>query len=643
MCSIVNSSDIELVNLLADLVQPSQTSEGSASLLLSDSAVKPVRKTSSSNDSCIDLFDESKMETLDMQLDSIAHDKTREEGGATSESGNMADDSFVTDSQFPLSQFLSSMQRDSTSLSYRDKKRLVQLCLSSDDNEKEEERASESSDSSDDEESILMSQPFDKLVHNINLYLIVFRLSIEDEDEFIPQLDGHDSKKTLGTTRRKLKTPLRSRKYSNIVLISTPVDDIGLIPEPDTRPIPGPDTRPIPGPDTRPIPGPDTRPIPGPDTRPIPGPNTRPIPDPDTRPIPGPDMRPIPGPNTRPIPGLDTRPIPGPDTRFIPKPTRLSLSLRRKRKAPVDVSEPPKQATPMADTPTQSLIDRALHNSLYPKVRKLSRKDSEKYFSKMKQCKRGKDSKPLSSASKRRRYTRSTCHLDNIDSADEEEKMLYKAITESLKSFEVEQSDREIVIIEDEVNNKVIKDIADYDDDDDDEKTTPHNKSGIESETESLNDFCLALSASESDTDTERYGSQPERHGSQTEQHESQPEQHGSQPEFTKSHTQIHWNIDDTVTTHAMEIPITATSPPLEGTPVPITATSPPLEGTPVSITGTSPPLEGTPVSMCVITPQCSPPTLEYVMKTSVDIYGLPSVRYTKPFYSKPADVQLPQ
>lgn len=48
-------------------------------------------------------------------------------------------------------------------------------------------------------------------------------------------------------------------------------------------------------------------------------------------------------------------------------------------------------------------------------------------------------------------------------------------------------------------------------------------------------------------------------------------------------------------------------------------------------------------MSSCIITPAKAPPTIEQLMETAHSIYGIPSARNRKAFYSNPKDVQLPR
>lgn len=234
---------------------------------------------------------------------------------------------------------------------------------------------------------------------------------------------------------------------------------------------------------------------------------------------------------------------------------------------------------------------------------KLSRKESEEYLKEMKtggQRKRKKKQLVSSNPLKRRRSTRSCPRLE--DSINEEEEMVSMAIAESLRTFKTEKNAAERGVGEDTPMEGLGKFIDDFEDGMESEETspvkampsvTPLKKGGggeSTSEAESMSDFCLALSTSDSENELPV-----------EEEKEEEPEV------VSKSHDSIHWERNDDSSIGIAEVGLE---------PVPL---------------------------KCVLRPKLPPPTVKELMKTAADVYNIPSVRYCKPFYSKPADVQCRQ
>lgn len=256
----------------------------------------------------------------------------------------------------------------------------------------------------------------------------------------------------------------------------------------------------------------------------------------------------------------------------------------------------PKIHSPMSDV---SIVERALTQSLFPIVKKLSREESEKYLNVMRRSTSVTSDHPslpspidhkrlgasLCLLESKRPCTRSSNHVNITDLSEDD--IISIAIKESLKTFEEE-------IKQKQYDERGLEESTDKDMD---STIVP-----VLEEDFANTEFQLVMSASDTESNVSSQSVERQDY-----------EMTSTPAPVAKQQETIHWRLkENEILSEEKETLFHDKS----------------LELIP---------------SECIIQPKLAPPTAEDLLKTAVNKYNLPLVRHCKPFYSKPTDVQPPQ
>ena len=262
-----------------------------------------------------------------------------------------------------------------------------------------------------------------------------------------------------------------------------------------------------------------------------------------------------------------------------------------------------RETTPIIHSPMSdvSIVERALSQSLFPIVKKLSREESEKYLNAMRRSTsvtsdhlslpspndHKRSGEPLSLLTSKRPCTRSSRHINITDLSEDE--VISLAIKESLKTFEEESKQKQCGYGE--------RGLEENTDEEMDSTVVP-----VSEEDFTNTDFHLVMSASDTESNISSQSG-----GRQDYEMTSTP------TPVTKQQDTIYWRLrEHDILSEKKENLFHDKS----------------LKPIP---------------SECILKPELNPPTAEELLKTAVNEYNLPTARHRKPFYSKPTDVQPPK